>query len=618
MCGFAGVLELGERDVDRGTLEAMTAALVHRGPDGAGVAIDGRIGLGHRRLRVLDLSERADQPMWNEAKNVAIVFNGEIYNFRELRTELEDRGARFRTGSDTEVILELYAREGEAAIRRLDGMFAFAIWDRRREQLVLARDGAGQKPLFYADAGGRLVFGSEIKAIHRHPAVSREPNLEALPSYLTYGYFPAPETAYRGVQVLAPASFMVIDAYGARRTERYWSPSFEVDGIRRLPEAVERLRPLVREAVEKRLVSDAPLGAFLSGGLDSTIVVGLMSEASPRPVRTFSIGFEGAPAYDEVDYAEEAARRFGCEHTSFRVSAPEPSLFERLVHHHDGPFGDSSAIPTYVVSKLARAHVTVALNGDGGDELFCGYSRLAAAALSERVPLPLRRAAAASARFLPAPRSHAGTLRRARQLLETSAFPLRQRIQGWCSFFREAELETLLKAPSGRDLGEHFERVLEEADGRTPLARLLYLNYRTYLPEDLLVKMDRTTMAHGLEARSPFLDRRLTALAASLPDDLKLSGLTTKRVLREAFRDLVPPRILARSKMGFGVPLGDWFRGALRGYVESSLTRADAPLFQHLRRESVSRLVGEHMGGGRDRGQQLFCLLTLALWLESF
>lgn len=619
MCGFAGVLDLGGHETENSVLEAMSEVLTHRGPDGSGLLRSGPLGLGHRRLRILDLSERADQPMWDERGEVVIVFNGEIYNYRELRSELEAAGCRFRTTGDTEVILALYRSAGVEAVRRLDGMFALAIWDEKREKLFLARDRAGQKPLFYLTTASGFLFASETKAILRHPAAATEPNLDALPLYLTYGYFPAPETSYREVKALPPSTWMVVERDGSTHSEPYWTPRFEVNGIRRLPEAVERLAPLVERAVEKRLISDVPLGAFLSGGLDSSIVVGLMSRMTDRPVRTFSIGFEGAPEYDELDYAEEAAALFGTEHQSVRLAAPEGELIDRLVAYHDGPFGDSSAIPTYFVSKLARSEVTVALNGDGGDELFCGYQRLAAAAMSERIPRPLRQAATFGARLLPEPRSHASFLRRGRQFLEISAAPLDRRIQAWCSFFRAPELERLLGRHPAPDTSAHFRTVLDElpAASASPLARLLYLNYRTYLPEDLLVKMDRMSMAHGLEARSPFLDTALTEFAGSLPDNLKLRGFTTKRVLRETYRDLVPRRILHRSKMGFGVPVGEWFRGPLRPYLEAHLVDDRSALFRHLNKDAVKSYVAEHMARNRDHGQKLFSLLTLAVWLRS-
>ncbi|HEY7697573.1 MAG TPA: asparagine synthase (glutamine-hydrolyzing), partial [Vicinamibacteria bacterium] len=604
MCGFVGSLDFGSSEMgepSRAALQSMTDALSHRGPDGGRVDLSGRVGLGHRRLRIIDLSTRADQPLWNQDRNLAIVFNGEIYNFRELRRGLVESGARFRTWSDTEVVLELYAREGEQAIRRLDGMFALAIWDARKNRLFLARDRSGKKPLYFYEDGRRFLFASEIKAIQRHPAVSREPNFEALPYYLTYGYFPQPLTPFGNVSALAPASWMLVDgSSGERGVHRYWTPPYEVDGIRRMPEAVERLTPLVRDAVRKRLVSDVPLGAFLSGGMDSTVVVGLMSELLSRPVKTFSIGFEGASEYDELAYAEEAARRFDCEHTSFRVHPPGPELLETLVRHHDGPFGDSSAIPTYIVSRLARSEVTVVLNGDGGDELFCGYSRLAAAAACEHIPGPLRRVAALAGRLLPGSGSHRGDFRRVRQFLESSARPFRDRIQAWCSFFGTEELTQLQRRGGASDPAQHFAGVLAELETASPLARLLSLNYRTYLPEDLLVKMDRMTMAHGLEARSPFLDTALTEFAGSLPDSLKLRGFVTKRVLREAYRHLVPPSILGRRKMGFGVPLGHWFRSQMRPLVEDELVSSSSPLFEHLDRGRVLRYVNEHLEGARD------------------
>jgi asparagine synthase (glutamine-hydrolysing) len=618
MCGITGSLDFGAASTTRATLEAMTQTLAHRGPDGMGVTTSGRASLGHRRLRIIDLSERAAQPMWNAARDLAIVFNGEVYNYRELRRELEADGVSFRSDSDTEVILELIAREREDAIRRLDGMFALAVWDAKRKRLLLARDRAGQKPLFYYHDGRHFLFASGTRALHQHPALTRSANLDALGLYLTFGYFPGPATAYENVHVVPPATWMSIDDDGARTVTRYWAPPYDVNGIRALPEAAERLKPLMRDAVKKRLIADVPLGAFLSGGLDSTIVVGLMSEMSSRPVKTFSIGFEGAPAYDEVAFAEEAAGAFGCEHTSFRVKPPAPELFEKLLHYHDGPFGDSSAIPTFIVSELARRDVTVALNGDGGDELFAGYSRLVAAALSERIPRSIRRVAALGGHLLPAPTAHASQLRRVRAFLDASALPLGERIQSWCSFFRQSELASLHPGSRSLDTRRHFDGFLGDVENESPLAQLLYLNYCTYLPEDLLVKMDRMSMAHGLEARSPFLDAALTEFAGRLPDRFKVRGLTTKLVLREAFKDLVPERITRRSKMGFGVPLGAWFRGELRPLVDAHLTSNDAPVFDHLDRDAVRLVVHQHMEGERDRSQQLFCLLTLSSWLRTF
>ncbi len=598
----------------------MVDAVAHRGPDGSRVDVAAPVALGHARLRVIDLSPQADQPMWNERRTVAVVLNGEIYNFRELREELSRKGYRFRTRGDTEVILRLYEHSGEAAIHRLDGMFALGIWDARRGQLILARDRAGKKPLFFYRGNHRFAFASEIKALHTHPDIPRVPNLEDMPFYLTYGYFPAPRTAYDGIRKLPPATIMSMNLQGDLCFRRYWTLPTETNGFHRQRDAVVELRDLMEKAVAKRLISDVPLGAFLSGGLDSTLIVGLMSRILDRPVRTFSIGFENHPEYDETRYAEEAARAFSTEHTVFRVPPPDAELVETLVHHHDGPFGDSSAIPTYIVSQLARKHVTVVLNGDGGDELFAGYSRLVAGAMAERIPLCIKNCGAALGRLLPEPSNWTSPVRRVKRALEAGALPLNERIQNWCSFFPDAARQ-LLSLPHPEEaehaVAEHFQSFLSEAIDATPLSKLLYLNFCTYLPEDLLVKMDRTTMAHGLEARSPFLDTALVEFAARLPDRYKLRGFSTKYILRKAFEDVIPPAIRRRSKMGFGVPLGAWFRGPLRPFLMEHLGRKDSRLYSLVRHEAVESLLDQHQAQKRDFGQQLFCLLTLEIWLRS-
>jgi len=621
MCGIVGTLEFGPRAERPESIARMVAAVAHRGPDGSRVDIAPPVALGHARLRVIDLSESADQPMWSEDRLLGLVFNGEIYNYRELRQELNRDGALFRTQSDTEVILKLYEREGERAFARLDGMFALALWDGRKKRLLLARDRAGKKPLFYYRDGRRLVFGSEVKGLAAHPEVPRQPDLDALPLYLTYGYFPSPLTGYRGIQKLPPATILEVDASGACTERRYWAPPYQLNGIPSREEAASSLRHLLEQAVRKRLVADVPLGAFLSGGLDSTLVVGLMSRELSRPVRTFSIGFEDAPDYDETVYAEMAAAAFKTEHTTFRVRPPEGDLIERLVHHHDGPFGDSSAIPTYIVSELARRQVTVVLNGDGGDELFAGYHRFAATVAAERLPGWLRQIGAGLAHLLPEPAHWAHPLKRAKRFLLVAPKPLPDRYRIWSSFFPDAPRTLLSLArpePAERAIAEHFLRPLEEAAAGTPLARLLYLNFCTYLAEDLLVKMDRSTMAHGLEARSPFLDTALVEFAGRLPDSFKLRGTTTKVILREAFKDVFPEAIRRRGKMGFGVPLGAWFRDPLRTYLVKHLDSSNARIYQHLRREVVAGHLAQHLSGERDFGQRLFCLLTLELWLRSF
>ncbi|HSE94665.1 MAG TPA: asparagine synthase (glutamine-hydrolyzing), partial [Methylomirabilota bacterium] len=396
MCGIAGVFRYDGGPVDADSLAAMSAAVSHRGPDGLDQDIQTvgslQVGLGHARLRIIDLSAAASQPMVSDDGAVSVTFNGEIYNFRELRARLQARGVRFRTASDTEVILRVYEAEGPDAITSLDGMFAFALWDAHRRMLLLARDRVGKKPLFYASGPGWLVFASEIKALMRWPELAVEVDPGALPAFFLYGYVPTPATPYRGIRQLPPGHCLSVDGTGATRLWGYWElppagpPPAEGD-------ATGRVRELVTDAVRRRLVADVPLGAFLSGGIDSTIVVGVMSQLMGTPVRTFSIGFAGDPRFDERRYARLAARHFGTEHTEFVVEPSAVDLVDRLVYHHDGPFADSSAVPTYLLSRLTRQHVTVALNGDGGDELFAGYLRFYAALLAERVPAGLRRAA---------------------------------------------------------------------------------------------------------------------------------------------------------------------------------------------------------------------------------
>jgi len=619
VCGIAGTLELEGSATSVATLDRMIRTLRHRGPDGVRVEVDEPAGIAHARLRVIDPSPLADQPIWNENRSVGVFFNGEIYNFLELRRELEANGSHFRTRSDTEVILRLYEKLGRAAILRLDGMFSLAIWDKNQRQLLLARDRAGKKPLYYYRDSRRLIFASEIKALHAHPEVPRRANLEGLPYYLTFGYFPAPMSPYEGIHVLPPASVMVVTKKGEINLERYWTPPFETNGVRNAAEAVAGVREKLTAAVAKRLVSDVPLGAFLSGGIDSTIVVGLMSQQLGTPVRTFSIGFENAAEFDETHFAEQVAQSFHTEHTTFRVQPPEPELIETLVHHHDGPFGDSSAIPTFIVSQLARKHVTVVLTGDGGDELFAGYSRLAAAALTERIPRPLRRGGDWLSKLLPEPSNWSHPLRRYKRLLEAASLPLDEKIQAWCTFFPNASERWLRDGNAATDdaVRGHFRRFLDDASSATPLAQLLYLNFCTYLPEDLLVKMDRSTMAHGLEARSPFLDTDLIEFAGRLPDRFKLRNFRTKHILRQAFKDLIPPDVLTRRKMGFGVPLGSWLRGPMRPFVEDRLGRPDARIYGFLQAAPVRMSLKQHMDGHADLGQQLFCLLTLETWLRS-
>jgi asparagine synthase (glutamine-hydrolysing) len=612
MCGIFGAIG----PLAPTALDAVSRALAHRGPDAEGRFVEDDVSLLHRRLRIIDLSEAAAQPMANEDGSIQVVFNGEIYNHRALRRELEAAGHHFRSrNSDTEAIVHGYEEWGDAVVDRLDGMFAFAVWDRPRRRLLVARDRAGKKPLYYShDAVFR--FGSSVESL-RASGLASELDAAQLPLYLAYGFVPPPRTLHRGVQQLAPGSRLVWQA-GKIQVETSWEPRF---GLSRSGDdyatAQTRVRELVGAAVERRLESDVPLGAFLSGGIDSTIVVGLAARALGTRLRTFSIGFSGDARYDETAYARIAARAFDTDHTEFTLEPSSFELVEDLVRHHDGPFGDSSAIPTWVVSRLTRQHVTVALTGDGGDELFCGYVRFLAAEAAERIPLPLRQIAAGVARRLPASAVERTLLGRARRFLAASALPLDERMASWNSYF--ADPSTVLRRDLGLDTDAPLawqREVFARCRGKTVLARVLEHNFRTYLPHDLLVKADRTSMAHGLELRSPFLDTALTEYAGTLPPAYLRRGTLTKRVLRDAFRDLLPPQISTRGKMGFGVPLGTWFRGGLRDYLHDHLGPR-SKIDQYLERAAVDRLLDEHARGVADHGQRLWALLTLEIWLRA-
>ncbi|HSW31542.1 MAG TPA: asparagine synthase (glutamine-hydrolyzing) [Longimicrobiales bacterium] len=621
MCGIAGIVRL-EREAPPATREealAMARRIRHRGPDGqaAWVSPSGSCALGHARLKVIDL-ETGDQPMGSGNGAVQVVFNGEIYNFRALRSELEAKGRRFRTRSDTEVLVHGWSEWGESLPERLDGMFAFAVWDEAAGRLFLARDRAGKKPLFWARQGGRLAFASEIKALLALPWVPDEMDEGALPFYLAYGYVPGPRTFLRGIEALPPATAMTVD--GARQAQRrYWTLDWRRGADIGDEEAIARVRSLLRDAVERRLVADVPLGAFLSGGIDSTLIVGLMRERIEGPLRTFSLGFADDATYDETPFARAAARRFGTEHTEFIVEAHAVELVDELVEAYDGPFGDSSAIPTHIVSRLTREHVTVALTGDGGDEMFCGYPRFLGMAVAERVGRGVAALGDAVGRRLPHHPDFRHPLRRFQRFFAAAALAPEERMLRWIGYLPEVERylrPELASAVDRRALTESFRVPWERERGQSSVTRALALNFETYLPDDLLVKADRCSMAHGLELRAPFLDTAVMEFAAGLPDRLRHRGRTLKWLLKRAFPDLLPPEIARRGKWGFGVPLPVWFRTHWRPLFESRVLAPEARIRAWLDPEPVARLWAEHLGGGADHGHALWALLTLETWLR--
>lgn len=628
MCGICGIVNFDGQPASMPVLGAMVDVMIHRGPDGHDVRRQKQagalqVGLGHARLKIIDLSDAAAQPMNNEDGSVGLVFNGEIYNYRELRRQLQAGGASFRTASDTEVILRLYESEGEGCIAKLDGMFAIAIWDARKQQLVLARDRVGKKPLFYYNSSASFIFGSEVKSLLQHPAISADIDPSVLPEFFMFGYVPAPATFYRNIRQLPPGSVLVVRAGKPPQMRRYWSLPVPAESQKQHlseAEAVKRMRELIDSAVQRRLVADVPLGAFLSGGVDSSIVVATMSRLTSDPVRTFSIGFSGDKRFDETHYARLVAQRFKTVHTEFVVEPSAIDLIDRLVWHHDGPFADSSAVPTFILSRLTRQHVTVALNGDGGDELFAGYPRFYWALVAERVPLWLRRSVRGLLASMPDWGGQKSLLYRLRKFTDAASLPFLERYHRWVSVFYEDLPRLLTGYPQGNRVSDTLasvEGAIPASEGCSLLDKLLALNFNTYLLDDLLVKMDRCSMGNSLEARSPFLDTALIEFVASLPDALKLRGRRTKYLLRKAYADELPPVTLTRGKQGFGAPFGTWFRNDLGDYLSDTLLAPDARFGAYLQRSYVRKLVEEHRRGFRDHGLRLWSVLTFESWLRQ-
>ncbi|MEA2717361.1 MAG: hypothetical protein QOI99_1678 [Actinomycetota bacterium] len=620
MCGIAGAI--GTVDVDRDAVERQLRTLDHRGPDSWGMYARGRAAIGQTRLAIIDLVT-GDPPITNEDGRVGVALNGEIYNYLALGDDLRHDGHKLATHGDTEVIAHLAeSLEPVALARRLVGMFAFAVWDDRRGRLILGRDRLGKKPLYYWAHGGRLVFGSEIKSVLAHPWVPRDLDPDAIPAYLTFGYVPTPRTFFAGIHSVPPGHVLVMDDDGQPRIERYWEPQVpKAGGVELvdlpLDEAATEVRALLTRAVERRLLADVPIGAFLSGGVDSSAVVGIMAGLSARPIRTFTIGFDDDDGYDERPYARTVAERFGTEHVEFVVKPDAVNLVERLVWHHDQPFGDSSAIPTFLLSELTHRHVTVALCGDGGDELFAGYERFAAALGLERyqrVPLPVRTSVAGALARLPTRSGH-GLMASVKRFAAKSNLPLVDAYLAWISYVPEQSRREL--SPGGSDWGiDAYHAIWDATAGADTLDRLLDLNIRTYLLDDLLPKVDRMAMAHGLEVRSPFLDQELVEWSLRLPRGARVRGPSAKRVLKRAVVDLLPAEILNRRKRGFGVPLDRWFRSELGSYLEGMLGSPSARVRRHLESEPIDRLWAEHQAERQNHSYSLWTLLTLEVFLR--
>ncbi len=622
MCGIAGQFNYRSgAPVDEAILGRMCALIAHRGPDGSGVQSLGPVGLAHRRLAIIDLTEAGRQPMASADECVWITFNGEIYNFQELRQQLSADGYRFRTRTDTEVVIAAYLKYGPECVSQLDGMFAFAIWDSRLRRLMLARDRVGKKPLSYWTHERGLSFSSEPKAFLADPLFQRRVDPDAIVAYLALQYVPAPLSAFQDVSKLPPAHYALIDE-GGIRLQRYWSLQYAPKRHITETEALDELRQQLRSAVRNRLMSDVPLGAFLSGGIDSSLIVALMAEQGHERVRTFSIGFEEAE-YNELEHAKLVARRYDTEHHEHVVRPSALEVLPDLVWHYNEPYADSSAIPTYYLSRMTRQHVAVALNGDGGDESFAGYERYVANVLAGRlawIPSSVTRVIGRAARRLPG--RGGGFAARARRFAAVLGESREERYIRWmCHFDRDALPD--LCTP------EFFQRVTQ--DPFRPMLRTyaansaedfvdatLGVDVQHYLPDDLLVKVDIASMAFGLEARSPFLDHHLMEFAASLPPALKLRGRTKKYLLKKLAREYLPDELVARPKMGFGVPLEPWFRNELRELAQDVLLSSTMRERGYFNSAYVAALLTDHLSGRRSNHYQLWNLLVLELWHREF
>jgi asparagine synthase (glutamine-hydrolysing) len=625
MCGILGVANVSGVPIPRVTIEKMRDTMAHRGPDDVGLYSDACVTLAHRRLSIIDLGG-GHQPMSNPEETVWVIHNGEIYNFLDVRRELEAAGLTFRTNSDTEVIIRAYEKWGEGCVERLHGIFAFAIWDTRLRRLLVARDRLGIKPLFYAATRRCFYFGSEIKGFLADPEFDRSIDPTSVDRYFTFGYIPAPDTIFQHVKKLMPAHYLVWED-GRTRIARYWR--FEP---RTLPEDdekyeedwLEELREVLRKAVARQMVSDVPLGAFLSGGIDSSLVVRMMSEVSSTPVRTFTIGF-GDDKTSETPYAKMVAERFLTNHTEFQVT-PErmEEILPKLVWHLDEPFADSSAIPTYYVSKITRERVTVALSGDGGDELFAGYTRHQGERLSEQFrsfPSWIRSGALA---FLGSPvaRHHAG-LRRLGHVLSNAEMGFITRYYNKEMLSQEIDRRRLYSQAfrsvvGERDVVTQLDDLARYTSKVDSIGRLTVFDLEFYLPNDMLVKVDKMSMASSLEVRVPFLDEMVMDIAARIPSDLKLKGYTTKYLLRKLVAESLPKEIFKRKKQGFGIPLQSWFRGELTKFAKEMLFDTRTLSRGYFAREAIETVLEDHEQRRFDHGHMIYALLVFELWNRTF
>ena len=619
MCGICGMAVAGRgAAADLEAVQRMNARLVHRGPDSDGLFHSGGVALAARRLSIIDL-ERGDQPISSEDGGVTVVQNGEIYNYRELRAELERAGHRFRTASDTEVLVHLYEQHGEGFVERLRGMFAIALWDARERRLLLARDRFGIKPLYYRLAGGTLCFASELKALIEQPGFSRAIDPRAVAAFLAFNSIPAPLTIFAEARKLPPGT-LALWRDGELTQTRYARPAPAAAGeVRRRPagELAEQLRETLRDSVRAHLVADVPVGVLLSGGVDSAGIVALAAGEQAGPLKTFSVGFEEA-SFDELERARLVAGRYGTDHHEIVLRPDAVELFPKLVEAFDEPFGDSSALPTYLVSELAAGEVKVALSGEGGDELFGGYYTYVADLLAPRIGR-LAALAAPLAEMLPSSDSKVSLDYKAKRFAMGAGLPPLERHHAWKEIFSRGLQASLLGGcDSGWDPVDLYRERYAETAGAEPLARLQDVDLGIYLVDDLLVKTDRSSMAHSLELRVPFLDNEVAAMALGLATPLKVRGLAKKRLLRRALAPLLPKEVLRGPKQGFSIPVAAWLRGPLQGFAREVLSAESVSRQGWLDPATVTGLLDRHCSGQEDLSRQLWGLIAFTLWFDRY
>jgi asparagine synthase (glutamine-hydrolysing) len=617
VCGLCGVVSFDRRQsIDRALIERMNDQIKHRGPDDSGYYFNSNVGLGHRRLSIIDLS-RGHQPLANEDDSVWIVFNGEIFNHEELRVELEKQGHIFRTHSDTEAIVHAYEEYGIECPEKLRGMFAFAIWDERERRLLIARDRLGKKPLYYYKNDRLLIFGSEIKSLLAHPEVKAEIDMVALNRYLSLRYVPGPLTMFKNIFKLQPGHSLVYDEGGVR-IRKFWELEFTEREPRRIEEEVEEFRSLLKDCIKMRLMSEVPLGVFLSGGLDSSSVVALMSELGVPNIKTFSVGYEGAEEVNELGYARLVANHFNTEHHEFHVKPEEFGNFiSDLVWYMDEPVADTACIPLYFISKLAREHVTVVLSGEGADELLAGYSiyqRMLKLDGIHKFYQPFASLMQPIGLML-------ATTAKAQKYVRLAGLPLEVRYRGVSNALSDDLKREIWNGPflnGDADISKVFAPYFEMARGSKHLNQMLFVDIKVWLPDDLLIKADKMTMANSQELRTPFLDHRLMEYAAGLPQSLKLHGAEGKYLLKMAMKGILPDEIIFRPKQGFPTPVKRWFAGDLNEQTRDTLLAPDAVVRRYFNMEKVATLIAEHESGRVDRNEELFTLLVFEHWHRRF